>query len=89
MESWFLADVKTLESFFGRGFRRQTLWGNPNIEDVPKQDVLSRLERATSDTGKGRYSKGAHSFDILAMLDPEKVTKASHHAKRFIDSLLK
>ena len=87
MESWFLADVKTLESFFGRGFRRQTLRGNPNIEDVPKEDVENRLKRASRDSGKGRYSKGAHSFNILAMLDPEKIKKASPHANRFIEAL--
>ena len=86
MESWFLADVETLESFFGTGFRRQVLPGNQNVEDVPKQDVLDGLERATG--GKGsRYNKGVHSFEILAHLDPEKVKKASPHAKRFIELL--
>ncbi len=87
MESWFLADLKTLESFFGTGFLRRAFPGNPNVEDVPKHDVLNGLERATRNTGKGRYSKGAHSFNILAMLDPEKVKKASPHANRFIESL--
>ena len=87
MESWFLADVETLESFFGTSFQRQALPRNPNIEDVPAQDVHNGLDRATSNTGKGPYSKGAHSFEVLAKLDPEKVTKASPHAKRFIESL--
>ena len=87
MESWFLADVNTLESFFGESFRRQALPRNPNIEDVPKRDVLAGLERAAHGTGKGSYSKGKHSFDILAMLDPEKVKEASRHASRFIEAL--
>ena len=86
MESWFLADVKTLESFFGTGFRSQSLPGNPRVEDVPKQDVLSGLEQATRGT-ESRYNKGTHSFEVLAMLDPRKVMKASPRADRFIKSL--
>ncbi len=88
MESWFLADIKTLESYFGTGFRSQLLPGNPNVEDVPKQDVLDGLERATGGTAS-RYNKGTHSFTILGMLDPEKVKKLSPHANRFIESLTK
>lgn len=88
MESWFLADDKTLESFFGVGFRRRALSGNPNIEDVPKEDVENRLKRASRDTGPGEYKKGKHSFDVLAKLDPEKVRKASPHANRLIEFLL-
>ena len=87
MESWFLADVNTLESFFGTSFQRQALPRNPNVEDVSKQDVHNGLDRATSNTGKGPYSKGAHSFEILANLDPEKVKKASCYANRFIETL--
>ena len=87
MESWFLADVETLESYFGRGFRKQALPGNRDIEDVPKEDVETGLKRASHDTGPGEYNKGKHSFNILAMLDPEKVKKASPHADRFIKSL--
>lgn len=87
MESWFLADVEAVESFYGKGFRRQALPQNPKIEEVSKQDVLNGLERATSGTGKGSYSKGRPSFEILAMLDPEKVKSASPHASRFIEAL--
>jgi hypothetical protein len=86
MESWFLADVETLESFFGEGFRRRALPGNSNVEEVPKNDVEDGLARATQGTGS-RYKKGRHSFNILAKLDPRKVMKASPHADRFIKSL--
>ena len=87
MESWFLADVDTLESFYGQGFRRRSLPANPNIEDIPKQDVDNGLVAATRDTSKGRYKKGAHSFKILESLDPARVMNASPHAKRFIAAL--
>ena len=84
MESWFLADVDALESFYGQHFHRQALPGNPNVEQVAKQDVLDRLEQATRNTGKGHYSKGKHSFEILAKLDPAKVRAASRYADRLI-----
>ena len=87
MESWFLADTDTLESFYGRDFRRRALPANPEVEDVSKQDVLDGLTRATRDTTKGHYNKGAHSFEILADLDPEKVRNASPHAARLIQAL--
>ena len=87
MESWFLADADALEAFYGRGFRRQALPRNPNVEAVPKQDVLNGLDRATADTGKRDYDKGKHSFRILATLDPSKVGSASPYAKRLIETL--
>ena len=87
MESWFLADVNALASFYGQGFRRQALPGNPNVEQISKQDVFNRLAQATRNSGKGSYDKGAHSFAILALLEPAKVRAASLHAERFIRAL--
>ena len=89
MESWFLADPEALSSFYQQRFRPQALPGNPGqIEQIPKKDVDDGLERATRATAKGRYHKGRHSFEILASLDPAKVTAASPHASRFIQTLL-
>jgi len=88
MESWFLADRPALQAFYGNGFRPQALPGIPNIERIPKQDVLNGLERAAQATRARGYSKGRHSFAILANLDPAKVTAASPHARRFIQTLL-
>ena len=87
MESWFLADKDALESHYGPDFQRQTLPANPNIEQVPKQDVLDSLKRATRNTVKGNYSKGKHSFEILERLDPVKVRRASPFARRFTEAL--
>ena len=87
MESWFLADVDVLASFYGNGFRRVSLPQNPNIEQVSKQDIDDGLTDATRHVTKGRYSKGKHSFEILAKLDPAKVRKASPYADRLIGAL--
>jgi hypothetical protein len=88
MESWFLADADALESFYGKDFRRQELPANPNIEQVSKRDVLNGLASATRDTTRGPYDKGAHSFDILANLNPAQVRCSSPHANRLILALL-
>ena len=88
MESWFLADKDTLASYYGQGFRGQALPPNPNVEDVPKQDVCDGLRRATRDTAKRGYTKGRDGFEILGRLDPAKVRSASPNAGRFIDALV-
>ena len=87
MESWFLADREIVAEYFGRGFHDSSLARNPRVEQVPKADVLRSLERATRNTKKKGYSKGAHAFQVLARLDPEKIENASPWAKRFFDHL--
>ena len=43
MESWFLADVEALETYYDQGFKRSMLPRNTNIESVSKQDVIRGL----------------------------------------------
>lgn len=98
MESWFLADKDRLADYFGRDFSTNALPARTDIETIAKSDVYRALDSATHDCkktmkgksgskGKGKYGKGAHSFDILAGLDPQLVRKASPHAARFFDTL--
>ena len=47
MESWFLADRKSLAEYYGQGFRESALPSNPQIEEVPKSDVLDGMRHAT------------------------------------------
>lgn len=89
MEAWFLADRDSLAGFFGAGFNRRALPACPDVENVLKGDVETGLKEATRHcSGKGAYHKGRHSFAILAALDPGKVTAASRHARRLVDTLL-
>ncbi len=89
MESWFLADRKTLNDFFGQGFRESALpSANRPIEDVAKDEVYRALKQASqSCKTKAEYGKGEHSFKLLALLDPAKVVAASPWAKRFVEAL--
>ena len=89
MESWLVADREALACFYDSGFRSSVIPQWPEIEEVPKGEVLSKLRQATSSTKKGSYHKGRHSFEILGKLDPNKVMNASPHAMRFVDSLQK
>lgn len=84
MEAWFLADIESLKSFYGRDFQDSAVRKGPNVESIPKQDVIKSLEDATRPTKKGRYHKGNHSADLLGRISPEEVRKRSAHAKRFL-----
>ena len=90
MEAWFLADRDCLGAFFGRGFNRNALPGNQNIEEVAKADVLDGLKNATRQCQpKGEYGKGHHSFEFLSRIEPANVLAASPHARRLVSTLRK
>lgn len=88
MESWFLADWATTVTFFAQTLDDKSKPRRP-IESIPKEDIYKSLKFASKNCQKGQYSKGAHSFKLLAQIDPKKVTEASPWAKRFIDELKK
>lgn len=89
MESWFLADRATLKSFFGQGFNENRLPApGRDIHSLSKADVYRALQNATSDCKtKAPYGKGAHSFKILARINPAAVTAKSAWAERFVMAL--
>jgi hypothetical protein len=89
MESWLLADRRTLKEFFGQGYQEGQLpaLGN-SVECMPKVQVYDALAKATRGCkSKSQYGKGEHSFKLLGLIDPSKVCEASPWAKRFIESL--
>jgi hypothetical protein len=88
MEAWFHADVKELETFYGQHFRANALSRRADdVESIPKADLFSGLKAATANCQKGEYSKGDHSFHILARIDPAKVRAASPSCERFLAAL--
>ena len=87
MEAWFMADKDAVAGYFGQGFIEGRMPPNPNVEEIPKRDVLNGLKEAARHTQKGKYEKGEHSFGILERLDPEKVVLKAPHAKALVDLL--
>jgi hypothetical protein len=80
MESWFLADVDALKALFGGSLSK----GNPNVEEIPKADVLERLRKAAN----GEYHKVKHGAKLLALIDPARVRKAAPHCDRMFTVIL-
>jgi hypothetical protein len=89
MEAWFHADKETVQEYYGRGFRPAALSPRPDIDNIPKADLFAGLKAATrACPTKGEYSKGGHSFEILAMVDPGKVRASSPvHVGRLLNVL--
>jgi len=87
MESWFLADRNALSRFYGQGFREAALPGNPDVEKIPKIDVLSGLKSATAQSRKGAYKKGAHAPKILEAVNPAAVRRAAPGCERLFADL--
>jgi len=87
METWLLADRGAWERYFGKGFNAAALPSRAHLEDEPKKDVYDKIATATRGAKtKGVYGKGSHSFDLLALVDPDKIATLPH-AKNFFDTL--
>lgn len=90
MENWFLADRITLKTFFGHGFQENALPPpDKPIEENRKTAVYDCLKKASRNSKKGEYSKGEHSFKLLAQINPQLLVSASPWANRFITALKK
>lgn len=80
MEAWFLADISALSEFYGHDFNPNAIPNRSDIENIPKADVIDKLESATRNTSKGKYRK-LHASDLLRVVDPQKVRAASPHCE--------
>jgi hypothetical protein len=87
MEAWFHTDNDALLEYYGQAFRTAGLSQRSDIESIPKVDLSAGLQRATKDCQKGEYSKGEHSFQILARIDPARVRASSPFVDRFLNVL--
>ena len=87
MESWFIADKQELKKYYGNKFKEQSLPRNTDIEQISKQQLFDSLKKATRETQKGEYSKGNHSFKILARVGPVKIKDQSCWADRLLEHI--
>lgn len=85
METWIVADPDVLERFYGQHFSRTALPVRQNLEEEPKRDIYSKLERATSDRRitKGPYGKIKHASQLLQRIAREKVAERCSHFATF------
>jgi hypothetical protein len=60
MEAWFLADLDALKAVF-KSLSEAAVRGNPNVEEIPKADVIKRLDKAAN----GEYLKVQHGPSCL------------------------
>lgn len=87
MEAWLIADPDALARYYRDGFNPRALPAAPNVETVPKGDLVPALERATTNTQKGKYHKTRHAFHLLGMIDPARVKERAPHCRRLFDTL--
>lgn len=91
VEAWLVADLDTLASYYGKGFLRNVLPKQQDVEAIPKDQLEKALDRATKKTQKRRYRKIAHCADLLALIDCHKVRQRAKHCDRlftFLESRL-
>jgi len=86
-EAWFVADVGALSQFYGHGFQDNAIPRNPDVEQIPKDDLEPSLKHASRNTTKGEYHKGRHAWKLLQIIDPDKVRRAARHCERLFSTL--
>lgn len=81
-----MADRDALLRHF-RGMNQHKLLPDVGLEGRDKQDVNAALDRATSPSRRGSYTKGRDSFDLLSKVEPAKLKSKLPHFQRLINTL--
>jgi len=88
MENWMLCDRSMLADYFGKGFGEKHLPGKESdVESLDKLRVAEGLRMATRGSRKGEYGKGAHSAELLARVDSERLRRAAPHFEKLLKAL--
>ena len=69
VETWIVADLKTLQTHYGAKLQETALSPLHKLEDRHRHDVQDKLAHATRNCSNA-YAKGKRSFEILGILDP-------------------
>ena len=86
METWLLADRRTLIAYFP-DMNANALPPDADLESRRKLDVAAALLNATRPSSKGHYHKGNHSFDLLGKIEPKALKARLPHFRRFVETL--
>lgn len=89
MESWFLADVETLKTFYSQKFNSSAIPKTKDVEKIHKTNVESSLDKATKKTQKGIYceNKLRHSAELLIKIDVIKIRQRAKHCERLFQTI--
>lgn len=90
METWIVADQKSIRDHYGTGFAVKELPSAIDLEQRHRHYVQGRLVDATASCSN-YYKKGARSFAVLAILDPltlEKLLPSFARVRRILNSKL-
>ncbi len=87
IEAWFFADPQALQAYYGSEFNVGSLSVRQNVEEIPKDEHLSKLEAASRLTKKGPYHKTRHLPDLLGRVDAAKVRQRAWHCDRIFVTL--
>ena len=86
METWFMADPKALQTYFGAHFTTNAIRKWPRLEDLPLETVFDALKKATAKCSKV-YAKGKVAFELLKHINAALVEAACPHAKDLLNRL--
>ena len=84
VETWLLADIDALQTFFKKDFNPNPL-PRTELESRSKVDVERALFQATKKCKNGPYKHG-QAHEIIEHVQPERV-KTLYHGSRLFDSL--
>ena len=87
METWIVADVEALQSYYGSGFRRRALPSTTDLESVERSAIGAALQRATRDTRKRTYHKIRDGSNLLGRINPEIVQGKCPSSARLFDAI--
>jgi len=74
METWIVADRKTLTKHFGNKLQESALPALHDAESRSRQEIQKSLAHATRKCGNA-YAKGKRSFELLGKLSPPELQK--------------
>ena len=69
METWIVADRKTLEKHYGHQLQKTALPPSFNLESRGRAEVHDKLQHATRECSNA-YRKGKRSFTVVGELNP-------------------
>ncbi len=85
MEAWIMADVDAMSLYYNKGFDADAV-RHERLEDVSKDDLEKKLDKAIKATAKKRYEK-SDGMVLIGCVNVDRVGVACSHASRFFECL--